>query len=211
MQVTNRYGDVRLRFGGYSSDMELLIITQNLDGALTVKTDSDAQQDHIEVVPVSDQTAPQKSRVDLVLMVPQGKDVVVTTGSGLVEAKGIHGAVSVTTDSGRVRFNKNKAAVSATTDSGDIAAVLKKDATETEQRFISTTGQVEVWVAEDDAITASLETSADLITHFSLTVERNPHQEPDKKATATINGGGNRLVLKSRRGNVAVRSYPASQ
>lgn len=211
VRIDNPYGDVRLRFGGYSSDMEVLSITQTLDGNLTLNISSDATADHLQVRPVEKDNSPAKSRIDLVVMVPKGKSVDVATTHGLVEAKGLTNDVNIRTTSGRIRLNKNKAAIQASSESGGIAAVLSKGVTEKEQVFASKTGSVEIWLAEDDKASVSMHTSGDLITHFSLTVERNPHEEPDKKATARINGGGHSVVLKSRRGNLAVRAYPASQ
>jgi hypothetical protein len=211
VKINNPFGDVRLRFGGYSSDMEVLAIAQNLDGKLKVVSRSTAQSDVIEVKPANKGSKPHQSRIDLVVMVPQGKSVEVRTDAGLVEAKGVRDALSIATGSGDVRLNKNKAALQVNTDSGNIAAVLAKGVTEKEQVFASKTGNVSVWVAENDAATVHMETSGDLITHFSLDVQRIPHAEPDKKAIATINGGGNRLLLKSRQGQVAIRAYPASQ
>ncbi len=211
VRVINPYGDVRLRFGGYSSDMEIVSVKQNLDGDLTLIITTDANTDLIEVKPASPSIQPQKSRLDVVVMVPLGKAVNVKTTSGLVEARGLRAPLTVQTDAGRVRLNKNKAAINVKTNSGDIAAVLLKDVTKKPQTFSSVTGAVEVWVAENDTVTAHLETSGDLITHFSLEVERVPHAEPDKKAIATINGGGHVVKLNSRRGQVAIRAYPASR
>ncbi len=209
LEVINSYGDVRLRFGGYASEMELLTLKQNLDGDLQVEVSIDRESDRIIVKPLN-QEAPRKSRLDLVVMVPAGKTVAVETDSGLVEAKGLHDALRVKTQSGNVRLNKIKGRLMVQTVSGDIEATLTKKTTKAEQVFSSVTGHVSVWVAENESARVEMATSGDLITHFSLSVTRTPHAEPDKHAVAVLADGDNKIILKSRRGNVALRAISTS-
>jgi hypothetical protein len=221
IRVENPFGDVRLRFGGWKGDLEIAGVLQQLASSSARIDVEIADTEHTLVVrsvttnkvgdPI-DRPAGDRSRVDLAVLVPAGSAIEVDTEGGLIEVEGLRSGVHAETISGRVIVNELHGGFSARTDSGDVLVTLLPNATESDQRIVTSTGDVTVFCPSTSSFAFTMATSGTLTTDFSLAIEHLDGQEPDKLATGVIGTGGRRLELASKRGALALRrvALPAS-
>lgn len=221
LRVENPFGDVRLRSGGASGEVEVAAVMQQLrsdgvhletrvierEGVLVVAAQW-ASKPGIEVPP---RPEGDLSRVDLAVLVPNGTKVVVDAPNGLAETRGVHGDSSFRTETGDIRIHRQFGSVSASTETGSIEAVLLAGETDNAQVFESSTGSIEVWVGAEAAHRATLTTSGSISTDFTIEITHHDDTEPDKIGTAILGGGGPELRLASRRGAVALRRVPTAR
>lgn len=231
LRVTNPFGNVYARFGGYEPRVELLATVQRIDRdlpPLEVRRDDSGPG---LVVTVARQAAgaagdagnaggagaaegdasrdPRgRDRIDLVVFVPLGVAFDVTTRDGDVQAKGVRSDVTVTSETGDIRLRSIRGHVQATSDRGDIAVSLENATTDKPQRLATVTGDIEVYLWEDAAYDVRAATSGEISTDFSMDIEHRRFEEPGKHATALVGGGGPRLELWSRRGRVKLLRSP---
>lgn len=221
LRVENPFGDVRLRSGGESGEVEVAAVMQQLrsdgvhlethvfdrEGVLVV-TAQWASKPGLEVPP---RPEGDLSRVDLAVLVPNGTNIVVEAPNGLVETRGVHGDASLHTETGDIRIHRQFGSVSASTETGSIEAVLLTGETDKAQVFSSLTGTIEVWVSAEAAHRATLKTSGSITTDFTIDITHHDDAEPDKIGTAVLGPGGPELTLVSRRGPLALRRVPTAQ
>ena len=214
LEVSNPFGDLRLRYGGSGRTVEVSVALQQLDPAgsrleLVVNEKDDPAT--VRVVRNAAAEPPpathgeDHSRADMVVMVPRGIAVRAWTDRGLAESVGLESDVELETSAGQIRVRSTRGRVTARSDRGEISAMLLAGVTKAPQRFSTVTGSVEVWVTDTCAFDVALATSGRLITDFSLQVEHHDLDGPDKVASARVGTGGAVLELRSRRGDVALR------
>ncbi len=221
LRVENPFGDVRLRHGGDSGEVEVAAVMQQLrpdgvhletkvfeiEGALFV-TVVWASKPGVEVLP---RPEGDRSRADLAVLVPSGSKIVVDAPNGLVETRGVHGDADFRTRTGDIRIHRHFGAVSASSETGLIEAVLLTGETDQSQIFESLTGSIEVWVRADAKHRATVTTSGAITTDFTMEITHEDDQEPDKIGHAVLGGGGPELRLESRRGSLALRRVAQSR
>lgn len=205
VEVINRHGDVRLRFGGYRQELELQAIAQRPKGVdarfdLSLEPQDDGVRlearlpDGIE--PASGQ------RVDLVLFVAEGLPVRIRTARGLIEVRGLRGDLSARTDSGDIAVRGVSGLLDLESQSGSIEAAPQPAPAGSEQRIVTLTGPITLGLASEADLDLALATSAAFATEFSLEVTPRPGEEPNKTATARLGSGGALLRVESRRGEI---------
>jgi len=208
VRIDNPYGNVYSRFGGYGNELEVLATIQRLESelpALGVTFDRGESVLAVRIGPSApdvDAAIETRDRIDLVVFVPQGVGLEVRTRDGSVEAKGLKGDVTVSSITGDVQIRGIAGRVQAKSARGRIAATLETGATDQPQSLATETGEIEVHLWEDAHHAVRIETSGEISTDFSLTVEHLPGQEPGKYALATVGEGGASLLLTSKQGNV---------
>ncbi len=215
LRVENPFGDVRLRHGGDTGEVEVAAAVQQLrpdgvhletqvfesEGALVV-TVVWAAKPGVEMPP---RPEGDRSRADLAVLVPSGSKIVVVAPDGLVETRGVHGDAEFRTQTGDIRIHRHFGAVSASSETGSIEAVLLTGETDKSQVFESLTGSIEVWVGADAKHHATVTTSGSITTDFTMDITHQDDREPDKIGHAVLGGGGPELRLISRRGSLALR------
>jgi hypothetical protein len=218
LEVYNRFGDVRLRFGGTGRMVEVTAAVQQLDPSgsrLEVTVDDTSDPATVSVVRNQpkgsnpDGGEVDRSRADLVVLVPAGLAVVARGERGLVDCRGLESDVDLATVSGPIRVRSTSGRVTAHSDRGEIAAVLTAGVTEAPQSLETITGSIEVWVNDTAALDVTLATSGRLTSDFSMQVSHHDREEPDKVATVKVGAGGRHLELASRRGDLALRRLMA--
>jgi hypothetical protein len=205
--VDNPYGDVAARFGGFENKAEVHAVLQEPTGAAPIEFLPRVNKDGLyEVTPrlPAGVTIAEGQRIDLEVFVPEGHDISVRTGSGLIEVKGVHGNVDIKSESGNISLRGIKGAITAETGDGQIDASLSSAPRKSSQRLATRTGDINI--AVDDRLDAELDmaTSALFGTEYSLKVTRLPGQEPNKRARVVIGEDHSRLTVESRRGQIRV-------
>lgn len=217
VKVENPIGDIRLRFGGYKDEFEVIAMVQHLEtvGQIRVKEVIENGTYYLGVERFDKASGEvikliqdDKSRVDFTVFVPLGRTIFAETDAGLAEARKMRDPTHLSSQSGQIFLRDNKNIINAKTVSGEIIANLVSIDSDQEQTFVTETGLVDIWVAEDAKQTVTLATSGDIISEFSTTMERNLANEPNKKVTINTNGGGSRITATSKRGQLALRVYP---
>jgi hypothetical protein len=214
VEVSNPFGDLRLRYGGSGRTVEVAVALQQLDPAgsrLALVVDENADPATVRVVrnaaagPPPATPGEDQSRADMVVLVPRGIAVRARTDRGLAESVGLESDVELETSAGQIRVRSTRGRVTARSDRGEIMAMLLPGVTKAPQRFSTVTGSIEVWVSDTGAFDVALATSGRLITDFSMQVEHLDREEPDKVGTVRVGAGGHPLELWSRRGDLSIR------
>ena len=215
IEVSNPFGDLRLRFGGPGRTVEVAAALQQLDPAgsrLELVVEEKADPATVRVVRTAAASGPpptgprvDRSRADMVVLVPAGITVKARTDRGLLESVGLESDVDLESASGEIRVRSTSGRVTAHNERGEISAMLVSGATEAPQRLSTVTGPIEVWVSDGSALDVTMATSGRLISDFSTQVEHHDQEEPDKVATAKVGAGGHLLELRSQRGDVCLR------
>jgi len=214
LEVSNPFGDLRLRYGGSGRTVEVAVALQQLDPAgsrLELVVDEKADPATVRVVRTAPAEPPpagprvDRSRADMVVLVPAGIAVRARTDRGLAESVGLESDVDLETTVGQIRVRSTRGRVTAHSERGEISATLLAGVTAAPQRFSTVTGSIEVWVTDRCAFDITLATSGRLITDFSMQVEHHDREEPDKVGAAKVGAGGQTLELRSRRGDLSIR------
>jgi hypothetical protein len=223
VRVSNPYGDVYARFGGYESQVEILATIQRLDHGLPelqvgrqragagldvsvapgAKPDEDGTTDPSDADP-----SDRRDRVDLVLFVPQGATLEILTEADKIDVKGIEGDLSASSLSGDIRIRSVKGNVQAKSARGDLSVALETGVTDADQELSTETGEIEVYLWEDAAVNVAIATSGMISTDFSIEIEHRRAEEPGKRATAKVGQGGPNLSLYSKRGQIRLLRLP---
>lgn len=217
IKIDNPTGDIRLRFGGFEDEFEIIAMIQHIEqvGYLEVEEKIEENTYYLSVKRMDKATGKEinlrqddKARVDFTVYVPLGRKVFASTDHGLVEARKMRDPVNLVSNTGNIFLRDNKNTVQAKTNSGHITANLLPIESSQKQVFTTETGLIDIWVAENAKQHVVLATSADIISEFSTDLSRDLSKEPNKTASIITNGGGAEIEAKSKRGNVALRVYP---
>jgi hypothetical protein len=202
--VDNPYGDVRLRFGGYEHVLEIHAVTQQPDAAAVIALEPSIDNDRYLIAPrlPAGTLLAQGQRLDLVVFVPLGHAIAVRTERGAIESRSIRADLDLQSTSGDIAVRGTRGRVNARTGPGSIEASLGPAPAGSEQVLATTTGNIRL--AVDDELNARLKlaTSAVFATEFSLQVEPQPGQEPNKTAVAVVGKEQASIKVESRRGEI---------
>jgi len=208
--VHNPYGAIYARFGGYEAKAEIIGTSQRLEPEmpkLIVERNGSKEDLYITVREEGsegDSFRPRRDRVDLVLFVPIGRRVDLRTNEDTIAAKGVQGDLVAHSVSGDISLRKMKGSVNAYSDRGRIQVLLESAVTKLDQSFETVTGDIEMTVYEDAKLDVAAATSGMISTDFSIKIEHRRFEEPGKHASAVINGGGAKLTLRSKRGQLSL-------
>lgn len=201
--LVNMYGDIRIR-GNDAKTLDTYAVIQNLEEGTPAPEMKTEHKDGQVVVTVEYTEKPKDrpDRADLVFYVPAGTTVHVQTADGLIEVKGFKGDVTAETKSGNVVIRSVKGTVNAQSEDGPLQVDLEAGVTNRPQEFITRTGDISLYFWEGVNADATLETSGEISTDFTLQVDFDGAKEPDKKASARIGAGGAAIHAASKRGRI---------
>ena len=208
--VDNPHGNIWVRFGGYEDQVEIIATEQRLEPELPkliVERKNAGEDLHVRVVsekPDVPSPANRRDRIDLVLFVPIGRRVELSTVKDDIAVKGLKGDLVVSTVKGNVALRKITGSVNVRSERGKVVVMLESDVTKSDQHFESSTGDIEVTVYEDATHDVAIATSGIISTDFSIEIEHRRFEEPGKHARATIGGGGPKLSMTSKRGRISL-------
>ncbi|MFZ2753705.1 MAG: hypothetical protein WAZ48_09705 [Lysobacteraceae bacterium] len=189
IQVDNAYGSVYLRFGGYEDQLDIRSTVQQPEGAATIAFQPAARDGRFEVVPQlpNGVALAQGQRIDLVLYVPKDHPLIVRTGFGVIESRGVKSDIDLGTDTGDIAVRGTDGTVQARTSEGKIEVTFEGTARPgSVQRLGSRTGNISVIVSDTLDAEVRLSTSQQFATDYSLDVEHLDGKEPNKIATAVV-------------------------
>jgi len=202
--VENHLGDVRIRRSDDASTCEAVSHVQWVEGSVERPAFDLERTDGHLVVRVSGDEDRSLQRVDLALLVPRRTQLVIETVDGLIDVKGIEGDVHLETGSGDLRSDTS-GAVWARSDRGAIIVFMRATAWEGESRIETVRSDIVVWLPPEAHVVATVETPGELVTDYSIEIERLGHDAQRKLGTARIGDGGRRLTLRTDRGTIKLR------
>ena len=169
LRVSNVLGDVR----GRSSGDDKLLVVATIQRFEAGQEDAEVLISHEadEVVvttryPSAENRRPDgrlNGRIDLSLLVPAGSKMIVETGPGLIEVKGVDRDLAARTTSGRLRVTTSRA-LTAETRGGELVAVIRKPSAASPARLVTSGGSLRVDVLNLPDLTLSAKTAAPIAT-----------------------------------------------
>ena len=203
--VDNPYGDVRLRFGGFTHTIEVEAVVQTPAGApvMALQPASDENGRYLIAPRLPEGTLlAGGQRADIVVFVPLGHAVSVRTERGLIESHGVRGDVDLRSTAGDIAVRGTQGCVQAQTGAGSIEASLNAAPPKSKQHLATTTGNIVLGVSDKLDAELELATSGVFATEYSLQVTPLQGQEPNKRARAAIGAPTARINVDSRRGEI---------
>ena len=203
VRIDNPYGDVRLRFGGYEESFEWHTVTQDMGSSnkIAINTSTDAELLISARLPAGTALAIGQ-RVDITVYVPIGHDVEVLTERGLIEARGIQANLKVRSTSGDIALRGVTGRLDLETGAGNIEAQLEPAAAGSQQRIATSTGNIMLGLTEGLNAALQLATSGVFATEFSVQVEGQSGQEPNKRGHVAIGKPDAQIEISSKRGEI---------
>ncbi len=220
--VDNSFGDVRARFGGYASQVEVRAVIQQFR--------AEGPRLELEVVEVegglrvlvgerpegagglrTGRQPGQKKRADLVLFVPRGVNLATTTRAGEIEIRGLEGDVTARSASGAIHARSIRGDLDLASEEGSIVAVPQSLDRRAVQRFASASGDITLHLDARGHFTCRLTTRGRLSTDFSLAVEDDPADAGRKRALAKVGKGTTALEVTSRDGHLRLVRRPFAE
>lgn len=215
VEIRNDYGDVRCRVSDHNELSVVANIQRHQDDPrkAEVRIGEEGERITIEVVypPADDDEAAritaemEKRRVDVSVLLPEKPRLVVETGDGLIEVKGLKAPLDASTRNGRI-VARTASTVRARSVHGPLEVTFRTTDWEEPSSLLSQTGDIAVWLPPEAAILVEAETLGELSTDYSIEIERRGPN--DKKfAVARIGEGGGRRAIRSEKGKVRVLRF----
>jgi len=141
-----------------------------------------------------------RRRVDVTAYVPQATETSVEGKDGLVEIRGIQGAVTARTRGGAIDI-RGLGPVNASSRNGKITVRYRSPQWQGVTRLETLTGEIEVEIPRNGRAKVELETRGSITTDYSVEIRRQGDSHL-KRAKAKIGKKGGDLILKSNRGPI---------
>jgi hypothetical protein len=203
VRIDNPYGDVRLRFGGYEHVLEWRTVAQNGNAKDKIAiTGTDANEFLVAARLPAGVALQSGQRVDITVYLPQGHHVAIVTEQGLIEARGLKGNLHGRSVSGNISFRGIAGLIDIETGSGDIEGQPEAAPGGSQQRIATTTGNIVLGLSEQMNAQLEMATSGVFATDFSVSIDPQPGQEPNKRAHAVIGKPDARIEVVSKRGEI---------
>ena len=216
--ITNPYGEVRVRHSDNKNVIEYnaifkkfhpqkkLTIQHSNDNntfSIIVKTNTDK---NIKTKNTKDNLVKNNSRVDILVYIPQEKDLLIQTNKGLIEAKGLKTNTKLESKSGQISVRKHTGHISTHNETGETSLILEDQGIQ-DQKFSSVYGNISALINESSDFEISASTSGDIISDFSTKISKQRNKEPNKTAIISLNKAKSKVVFYSKRGELAIREY----
>ena len=213
VRIENPHGDLRLRAGAEGFLVAWAVAQRHADDPRAPEIAVERGPGLVAVravLPEGVEPPPaawERRRIDLVVEVPPAAALRVRTDRGLVEARGLTGAVEARSRAGDIRF-RAKGPVDLETERGEILVLL--DATRWAQpvHLRTVTGAIELHLRPDADAALRLATRGSFTTDFSLEVRRVTGH--GKEATARLGEGRARIEILSEQGPVRLLEMPVA-
>ncbi len=201
--VRNPFGDVRVRFGGYVSQIEWRSVAQNPPDAPALSVHAEQDDRFSLVVRLPDGATQQPGqRLDLTLYVAEKHSLDIETQNGLIEVRGLRAELQARSRSGNITFRGVTGAVDVATDGGEIEGQFEGPLPGTRQRVISGTGAIVLGLMDALNATMTIASSAPFATDFSVEVTQQPGQEPNKTGVLVLGKPESQIEVFSKRGEL---------
>lgn len=194
LKISNDFGEVRLRFGGFEHALEVTSVAQAPIGQTMPRVRFDAPSGVVSTFLPAETAAALGQRIDIVVFVPEKHDVQVSTLRGMVEIRSLRSAVTVRSDSGNIAARGVQAALDLQTGSGSIDVALNDVPLNAQQRFNTRTGVITVSFGPAQVAELALSTSALIATEFSVEITERAGEEPNKVGVVRLAGLANNVA-----------------
>ncbi|MEM7584337.1 MAG: DUF4097 family beta strand repeat-containing protein [Acidobacteriota bacterium] len=221
VRVVNAFGDMRVRFGGYEGEVEVIANLQNFadEGAALVVEGKMTEQGAVIEVGFRASTGEwvnrrrpgTRMRADLVVFVPKAAPLDAAVDDGLLEIRKLKGAVRGRSESGEIVVRGIEGDLDLTTDSGRIVANLIPREADGEQRIASRSGEVSVYANPDVSLRVQVATAGQISTDVSMTIEAAEDGSRRKRGEAVVGKGTTLLKLDSDTGDIRLFQRPLAR
>jgi hypothetical protein len=204
IRIDNPYGDVRVRFGGYEHTLEWRTVAQNAEAAHKIGvTGSDGEIFLIRARLPEGVTLAPGQRIEITAYVPQAHDLDIITERGLIEVRGIKdGSLKARSVAGNIVFRGIEGLVDIETGAGNIEGQLDPKPAGSRQRIATSTGNILLGLVDGLNAELTMASSGVFATEFSIHIDPQPGQEPNKSATAVIGKPESNVEVVSKRGEI---------
>ncbi len=203
IRIDNPYGDVRVRFGGYESTLEWRTVAQNAAATHKIAVSGDSQTSFVVSARLPEGVAlAADQRIEITAYVPSGHDLDILTEHGLIEVRGVQANVRARSATGNIAFRGIVGLVDVETGAGNIEGQINPVAAGSRQHVGSGTGNIVLGLVDNLNATLLLATSGVIATEFSVDIDSQPGQEPNKTARAVIGKPESDIEVVSKRGEI---------
>ncbi len=220
--VVNRFGTIRARFGGYQGQVEVFANVQHFaqEGPrLVVETRETRTGVEVTVGYGNGETAElvtvrdpdHKKRADMVVYVPRGAPLSVSTDRDLIDVRSLKSDVRARTVSGDVTARKIDGALDFETGSGDVLVLLEGWDSASRHAFASGSGDLSIYFGGEVNARVRVATSGLISTDFSLSVDYQADRRPIKQGEALLGKGSSTVAISSAFGHVRLVRKPLAR
>lgn len=213
--VSNNFGNVICRFGGAEGQAEIAATIQHFppEGprlevvTRTTKKEVRATVGFREKAESELNTEPepdQLKRADLVVFVPEGRDLAVSSQDGMIDCRGVRGDVTATTTSGAVRLKGIVGRVVASTGSGPVTVLFSPHGSKRIQRVETVSGKIEAHIPENADIEVRIATQGKISSGFEMDLTGDTTGASPNRGVVVIGSPGSELELTSDTGSVDI-------
>ena len=213
--VSNNFGNVFCRFGGTEGQAEIAATIQHFPSegprlevvTRTTKKEVRASVGFRENAGGELNTKPepdQLKRADLVVFVPEGRNLVVDSQDGMIECRGVRSDVTATTTSGAVRLKGIVGRVAASTGSGPVTVLFSPHGSKKIQRVESVSGKIEAHIPENADIEVRVATHGEISSGFKMDLTGDTTGTSLHRGVAVIGSPGSELELMSDTGSIQI-------
>ena len=201
--ISNSIGDVRLRGGG-NGVVEVHAVIQNLmkDTPMPEVNLKRVGKTLTFTTTFTQNPQGKQDRIDLVAFVPEKIRAKVETTYGEIDIKGLKDDVAAESQKGKITIRSVMGHVEAKNDSGPISVELLPEVTSLPQEFVTTTGDISLFLSQGIDADVVVKSSGEISTDFSIQIDFDEKKEPDKIGKSTIGKGGDKISASSKRGRI---------
>ena len=220
--VLNRFGDVRARFGGYEGRAEVFAnVQQFADEGPRLAVEARETPAGVEVTVgyrageggelVTTPEPGWRKRADMVVWVPRGSPLSVTTGDGVVDVRGLESDVRIATAGGAISARKVRGDLDFRSAGGDLLVVLETWDAARRHSFASDTGDLSVVLGGEADAAIRVATSGLISTDVSLRLDYQADRSPVRRAEALLGEGSGTVSISSGDGHVRLIRLPLAR
>jgi hypothetical protein len=203
IRIDNPYGDVRVRFGGYEDTLEWRTVAQNAEAAEKIAVTGSSNDVFLVSarLPEGVVLAPGQ-RIEITAYVPLGHDLDIVTERGLIQVFGLRGSLKARSVSGNIVFRGIEGLIDVETGAGNVEGQLDPKPAGSRQRIATSTGNILLGLVDGLNAELTMASSGVFATEFSIKIDPQPGQEPNKSATAVIGKPESNVEVVSKRGEI---------
>lgn len=203
LRIDNPYGDVRIRFGGYTQTLEWRTVAQNMGAADKIAvsgTDGDTYS--ISARLPQGVVLARGQRVEITAYVPKDHDLEIVTELGLIDVRGLQANLLARSTDGNINFRGIAGLIDVQTGAGAIEGQLDPAPAGSRQRIVTSTGSIQLGIVDGLNAELALASSGVFATEFSVQIAPQPGQEPNKTGIAVIGKPEANIEVASKRGEI---------
>lgn len=202
--IDNPFGDVRLRFGGYTHQVEMQAVAQVPDLAASFELVPKQSNELLTISPAlpAGKLVAVGQRIDIVVFIPKDHPVKISTASGAIEVRGVKSDITLRSEAGNVQLRGVSGLIDAQTEQGSIEVAMDNPTAGGTQRLATSTGMIVASFSEQANAELRLATSGLIGTEFSVEVTQLRGSEPNKEGVIRLGNASARIEITSKRGEL---------